>query len=730
LHNSRAENARTNLRDILGTRSKKLLAQTRIQFDSRVWIDAKPGLWRLFYGKCAYCETALASPKESDVEHFRPKQLEGTGGTEQEHLYYGWLAYDWDNLLIVCKFCNQHKDEHFPVTGSRAYLLSSVSKCRNQEVDTLLDPCHDQPAEHISFDAQGLCVALSSRGVLTIDRLALNRPFLVESRARAIEKAVAWLRRSLGPEAILRRMPHQAHMHITSITRDDAPYAGAVRAFFIAEISRHLRMRSLPKETRQDLLNLTSEFASQGWWPSRKAVGSMQRPAKPLPPVSKPIARRRNLPKYAEAWLSRVEITNFKAIEQLEFDLPRPPEEASGHGPALVVLGENAAGKSSVLEAIALALLGTEHIAGLGLDGLKFIRRDVGWQSVGHPAQVRLFFESAEKAAVTLNIDSKTGTFKGPKKPQVVLLGYGPRRYFGRDVPRRSSHPHARLTTLFDATATLPSPALWLLRCSKSDFDAAIRALRQVLLLPEDTIVERRRGSKGEPGRVTVMIHGIATPLDRLSDGYRTIVTTVVDIIREMLEYWPNLEHAKGVVLVDELDTHLHPRWKMRILQRLRTALPNVQFVTTTHDPLCLRGAFDGEVQVLVRGEADQIQRLEDLPNVQSLSVEQLLTSDFFSLFSTEDPAVERELAQYAELAAKVVRSADEEVELTRLRESSNRRTKLGRLPREQLLLESAAEYVRKQERALPNDREVLREDARKELAKVWAEIVTEIQPT
>src|SRR5262249_59934446 len=111
-------------------------------------------------------------------------------------------------------------------------------------------------------------------------------------------------------------------------------------------------------------------------------------------------------------------------------------------------------------------------------------------------------------------------------------------------------------------------------------------------------------------------------PLNRLSEGYKTIVATVVDVMREMLEYWPDLESAKGVVLIDELETHLHPRWKMRIVQRLRRAMPQVQFVATTHDPLCLRGLYDGEAQVLQRDADKRIEKLVEVPNVRGLSVE------------------------------------------------------------------------------------------------------------
>jgi uncharacterized protein (TIGR02646 family) len=722
LRSARAEKIRAEMRHMLGSGSKSLLAQSRVKFDQRIWIDVKPTLKALFHGKCAYCESSLHATAIGDVEHFRPKQISGDGRDEREHLYYAWLAYEWHNLLYACQICNSSKGAAFPVTGQRARWLSSVGDCRKLELGTLIDPCHDKPSDHLGFDDTGHCFPRTDRGAVTVSVLKLNREELVRARKLAID-GTSLLLNSLAVGALQQEAARVALVNLSNAAGDAAPYAAAVRDHLHTTLRRLLDQPGLSAQARRSLQSL------QGRLPGSDARASSPTEIKSAPSVAvkSPAAtadnRRLRLPRLGMQRLSRVEIENFKAIEHLAFDLPRPPEEAGDQGPTLVLLGENAAGKSSVLEAIALALLGTEQISRLGLDGRRFIRRDAHWEPLGRPARVRLFFDGTDNAAVTLSIDPVSGAFKGRAKPQAVLLGYGPRRYFDAKVKRRSPQPHARLATLFDPTVTLAAPTTWLTRATKSDFNAAIRALRQVLLLPDDALVRRHRGRLGEPDRVAVVLYGTATPIERLSDGYRTVVATVVDVMRELLKYWPNLELAHGVVLVDELDTQLHPRWKMRILQRLRAALPKVQFIATTHDPLCLRGAFDGEVQVLVRDEAGTVERLQDLPNVQGLSVEQLLTSDFFGLMSTEDPAVERDIARYAELAAQPIRSPEEQAELDRLRQSNQRRIKLGLQPREQLIVESAAEFVRQQARVRPDDRRVLSERARQRLAQMWSQI-------
>ena len=151
------------------------------------------------------------------------------------------------------------------------------------------------------------------------------------------------------------------------------------------------------------------------------------------------------------------------------------------------------------------------------------------------------------------------------------------------------AQPYKRVLTLFDPLAVIGNPTSWLLNSKQSNFDPAVRALRELLLLPQDALLTRPPRGKRRGAEILLERHAEVEPLSWLSEGFKSTIGTGVDIMREMLAYWPDLEGARGVVLIDELETHLHPRWKMRILRRLREAMPHVQFIATTHDPLCLR---------------------------------------------------------------------------------------------------------------------------------------------
>jgi predicted ATP-binding protein involved in virulence len=94
---------------------------------------------------------------------------------------------------------------------------------------------------------------------------------------------------------------------------------------------------------------------------------------------------------------------------------------------------------------------------------------------------------------------------------------------------------------------------------------------------------------------------GSVQPLGNLSDGQRNVLALVGDIAIRMVRLNPHLGEGAlaatpGVVLIDELDMHLHPTWQRRITDDLRTTFPRIQFVATTHSPLIIGGLQPEEV--------------------------------------------------------------------------------------------------------------------------------------
>ena len=104
---------------------------------------------------------------------------------------------------------------------------------------------------------------------------------------------------------------------------------------------------------------------------------------------------------------------------------------------------------------------------------------------------------------------------------------------------------------------------------------------------------------------------GHAVPWSELSDGYHVFIALVADIARRavMLNQFDGADapaRVEGVVLIDELDLHLHPRWQRVALPRLRASFPRLQLVVTTHSPQVLSSAENRQVRRLVDGQRQE----------------------------------------------------------------------------------------------------------------------------
>jgi predicted ATP-binding protein involved in virulence len=101
---------------------------------------------------------------------------------------------------------------------------------------------------------------------------------------------------------------------------------------------------------------------------------------------------------------------------------------------------------------------------------------------------------------------------------------------------------------------------------------------------------------------------GESSPFELLSDGQRVTLAMVADIARRACLLNPHLsdkalEETPGIVLVDELDLHLHPKWQRRIIEDLRRTFPKIQFICTTHSPFLIQALRSGEELVVLDGQ-------------------------------------------------------------------------------------------------------------------------------
>jgi hypothetical protein len=277
----------------------------------------------------------------------------------------------------------------------------------------------------------------------------------------------------------------------------------------------------------------------------------------------------------------------------------------------------------------------------------------------------------------------------------------------------------ARVDNLFNPFLPLPDPTAWLLSLPPAQLIDVTEKLKRLLALEEGT----RIVADQERGEVTIRMRRTRSSLDELSDGYQSMLVLVCDVMRTVLTTWDTVEQAEGIVLIDELGAHLHPTWRMRIVGALREVLPRMQFIVSTHDPLCLRGLEDGEVIVLRRNERQRIVSLSDLPPVKGLRVDQLLTSEHFGLGSTDDPELDDLFQEYYRLRGVNRRSPKQDVELKRVEARLTALRQFGATDRERMVLQAADTYLARR-REEPSDAPPMDEVVKSELATIWERVL------
>lgn len=631
-------------------RSKRMKAQRSVRFSApHIPIVLHPTL-TLFLNKCAYCEQKL----DKDTVHidpFRPKQnaMSAKKPKQPSREHYWWLLYDWDNTYAACFTCNRYKSSRFPVKGRRARPEARGDELDKQERRLLLDPCRDEPSEHLRFHHDGKVEGFTERGKTSIEVFGLNRRALVQARKQQLSHVLEQLDKldefaHIPPSA---RTPAENKREATLLkklrtaTSAASEYAGAKRQLVEPALKMGAGDRPLGSWVRELQASSSVEVAD-----AIAVVPSFE---------------------YGSTWIDRVEIENFKAIKDLSLEFPQPAtgyddptaellielgieeetDDTLSREPWMVLLGENGTGKSSVLKALCLPFMTSKDQREFAGSPRDLVNRE----SKSGKGEVRVYFNRGD-TPLTATFDTNNNFKVNYPPPPIPLIAYGATRLPPLpDRPAPGPGP-VHLENLFDPRLGLSDPEQWFAdtqRVSPTVFGSFARSLRQLLNLDDATQISRRNGE------ILIKVHPrrAAIPLRDHSDGYRSVAALATDIMLHLASDWMEMESAEGTVLLDELEAHLHPTWKIEIVNRLRRVFPHVRFVATTHDPLSLHGTRTGEVRRLMRSADTGHITAATVDLERGLRADQLLTGPWFGLASTLDRNSLVMMRAHARLVAK-----------------------------------------------------------------------------
>jgi predicted ATPase len=353
--------------------------------------------------------------------------------------------------------------------------------------------------------------------------------------------------------------------------------------------------------------------------------------------------------------LTHVAVSNIGAFQEAEFDLdPR----------VNILLGNNGVGKSTLLRAIAAAIAGkdAEPYAGRLLRvGSETATIRVHTARQPYSTVVQRTTSGCEVSSLPVRVLDGEGW---------LALGFPPLRIASGDTKRTReplSAPAAadvlplvrgetdpRLADLQEWIADLDYRAKHEKQSGGSDrYERLIDKFFQIVGRVLEGVSVKYDAVDPATKRVTVVTDDGVVPLDYVSQGTLSVISWVGVLLQRLFEIYKDDDDPTQryvLVLMDEIDAHMHPAWQRVLLPRVLECFPRMQLIATTHSPLVINGLDARNILHVGRGSDGLVSIRRYELKVKGREPEEILSGPLFGLDETRDTGTERQEARYDEL--------------------------------------------------------------------------------
>lgn len=551
----------------------------------------------LYHNKCAYCETK--SQDGFDVHHYRPVKL------------YPWLEFEWSNLLPVCPDCNAAKADQFPIENKwikeapkdrEEYLADSKTLIGEKplllhpEVDTAEN--HFYSENHFYFenkDTFGYMFGNTKRGSLNIEIFKLNRSELEKKRKKKYIEISLKLKENLEIEKKFTVIFLQDILHSSD---DSNEYS-----FVIKQICENFDMF---------YINISNNTENK----DRELIFDVDMYCREIFNYQYSLQPSRSL-----FGIFGIKIIKFQGIKKLEINnIPLKTRW-------IFITGDNGYGKTSILRALLLGLVGKSEFREAEIEENTRIELKT------IPPIKRRYADGFRRLFKfnVLGSHYHTSYLK-------FIAAYGAKRteLSDRIISSVADNLYEKVDLLYDFETQLKD---WMLFPEKNNEKIEILTSVLKIIVPSlsriEIEIESSRVIYFEKSNTDEELNPVY--FNQLAMGIRSIMAMVADIIFRLTDF--NLENIKdnevtnleGIVLIDEFDNHLHPKWQRMLVEKLTEIFPKVQFIVSTHSPIPLLGAPKNSVVIKVDRTKEEgiTAKVLDI-DISELPPENILSSPIF----------------------------------------------------------------------------------------------------
>ena len=337
-------------------------------------------------------------------------------------------------------------------------------------------------------------------------------------------------------------------------------------------------------------------------------------------------------------------------------------DENGNYSPWTIILGDNGTGKTTLLRVLdRMQPVEVTH-ENILFSNSQFAFEFILTNSKINDSNIKLYVQKNEPEAylAIIRLKERRVNIEGYKNINSFLISYGASRRMSKSTSLSQLEENKnKITSLFDESIELINAEEWYLQkfLAFSTAENGIKIkLEQQLSLIKKVLIDFL------PDVLDLRIKEIKTVNDKsalevkinekewinlrdLSFGYQTLTALIVDIASKMMEQYPNSSNPleePAIILIDEIDLHLHPKWQRTVIDKLSQHFPKAQFIATSHSPLIVQAALDKKANIVVcRKEGDNVIIDNNPDEVEGWRIDQILTSDLFELSSSKSVSFE-----------------------------------------------------------------------------------------